>query len=123
MSFRVIALLIAAGAAKSGAAPDPVPDAGRGRQVYALCAACHDPAAANRAGPSLVGIVGRKAGTAPGFRYSRAMKRSRIVWDDSSLGAYLADPQGAVPGGAMPFPGLPDERKRADLIAYLKTLR
>jgi cytochrome c len=58
-----------------------------------------------------------------GFRYSRAMKNSNIVWDEKSLDAFIAAPQKALPGTTMPFSGLPDQQERVDLIAYLETLK
>jgi cytochrome c len=98
-------------------------DLEKGRQIFASCGVCHAVTAENKTGPGLLRIVGRKAGTGPGFRYSRAMKRAKIVWDANTLDAYLADPQGTVPGNTMPFPGLPNDRQRKDLVAYLQTLR
>jgi cytochrome c len=67
--------------------------------------------------------VGRKAGSVSGFRYSRALKSAGIVWNDATLDAFLAEPQTAFPGNAMPFPGMPDAAQRLALIAYLKTLK
>jgi len=98
-------------------------DPSRGERIFGACSVCHDTGGANRTGPGLFRVIGRKAGTAPGFRYSRAMKRSKIVWDENSLDAYLSDPQGLVPGNVMPFPGLSEDRQRKDLIAYLETLK
>lgn len=60
---------------------------------------------------------------ASGFRYSNAMKRANITWDEKTLDAYLDDPQKVVPGSVMPFSGIADAQERADLIAYLKTLK
>jgi cytochrome c len=94
-----------------------------GRQVYAQCAACHSIDGSARTGPTLKGIFGRKAGMVVGFRYSRAMQRANIVWDDKSLDAYLDRPQQEVPGNTMPFAGIADAKQRADLVAYLQTLR
>jgi cytochrome c len=74
-------------------------------------------------GPTLKGIIGRKSGTVPGFRYSRAMKNAAITWDEVSIDRYLSNPQDVVPGNIMPFSGVPDAAQRANLIAYLKTLR
>ena len=99
------------------------PDANRGKQVYAACAACHSPDQPTKLGPDLRSVMGRTAGTRPDFRYSRAMKNSKIVWTGESLDQYLADPQGTIPGNAMPYPGLPDDKQRQDVIAYLKTLK
>jgi len=73
----------------------------------------------NILGPSLAGIIGRKAGAEPGYSYSPAMKQENIVWDTNTLDRYLADPQKMVPGNKMPFPGLKTEQDRADVIAYL----
>jgi len=72
----------------------------------------------NILGPSLAGIVGRKAGSEPGYSYSPAMKQANIVWDAKSLDAYLNDPQKVVPGNKMPFPGLKTDTDRADVIAF-----
>ena len=99
------------------------PDAAEGKKVYATCIACHAVDKTNKLGPGLAGLMGRKVGTAEGFRYSRAMKKSVLIWDEKTLDAYLANPQGTLPGSVMPFPGLPDAGQRADLIAYLKTLQ
>lgn len=98
-------------------------DAEHGKSVFQACAACHATDHANRVGPGLEGIVGRMAGTVPGFRYSNAMKNAGIVWDDKWLNAYLESPQKAVPGNRMPYPGLKDATDRADLVAYLATLK
>jgi cytochrome c len=87
------------------------------------CAACHSVDGTNGTGPTLKGIIGRKSGTVPGFRYSRAMKGAAIIWDEGSVDRYLSNPQDVVPGNIMPFSGIPDAAQRANLIAYLKTLR
>jgi cytochrome c len=94
-----------------------------GKKVFAQCSVCHSTDGTNGVGPTLQGIVGSKAGAVPGFRFSRAMKGSNIVWDDESLDAYLTEPQKAIPGNVMPFSGLADAKERADLIAYLRTLQ
>ena len=94
-----------------------------GRQVFAQCAACHSVDGRNGVGPSLQGVLGRPAGSVPGFRYSRALKTSGKTWDADTLSAYVANPQAVVPGNHMPFSGLPDAGQRADLLAYLATLK
>jgi cytochrome c len=104
----------------AGAAETP-PSIKNGRNVFASCVACHDPGLPTKIGPDLRGVLGRKSAAVPGFRYSRAMKNARIVWDETTLDAFLAEPQEVVPGNAMPFPGLPVPADRRDLIAYLKT--
>jgi cytochrome c len=97
-------------------------DAGAGAKDFVICKACHQvgPGAKVAIGPVLNGVVGRKAGTYPGFEYSPANKDSGIVWTPEELDKYLTDPQGVVPGTKMIFPGLKDEKKRKDVIAYLE---
>jgi cytochrome c len=101
----------------------PAQDAAAGKAAFAGCAACHSVDGSNGAGPSLQGVVGRKAGVLAGFRYSRAMKAAGTTWDAASLDAYIADPQKLIPGNVMPFSGMPDAKERADLVAYLGTLK
>jgi nitrite reductase (NO-forming) len=97
-------------------------DSAAGRQVFRKCQACHSvEPGKNMLGPSLGGIIGRKAGTAPGYSYSPAMNDASIVWDAKSLDAYLTEPEKVVPGNKMPFPGLKTDQDRADVIAYLAT--
>jgi cytochrome c2 len=97
-------------------------DPARGQKRFEECAACHtiEPAS-NNVGPSLAGIIGRRAGDLADFRYSPAMKRSGITWTPETLDTYLADPQKVVPGNRMPYAGLTDAEARADLIAYLRS--
>jgi cytochrome c len=92
---------------------------------FAICSACHTTTTdgANSMGPNLRGVVGRKAGTAPGFQYSAAMKKSGIRWTPQELNAFLADVPAKVPGTLMPFPGLPDAQDRQAVIAYLQSLK
>lgn len=95
-------------------------DAAAGRQVFRKCQACHSiEPGKNILGPSLAGLMGRKAGAVDGYNYSPAMKQANITWDPKTLDAYLADPGKTVPGNKMPFPGLKTEHDRADVIAYL----
>ena len=105
-------------------AEKPVGDASRGKIVFARCAACHDVVAgANRIGPTLKGVYGRRAGSLQGFAYSSALKKKAPLWDNTTLDAYLAAPMKFVPGTKMAFSGLPVPGQRADLIAYLKSTR
>src|SRR5262245_37585303 len=95
-------------------------DTAAGRQVFRKCQACHSlEPGKNMLGPSLGGLMGRKAGSEAGYNYSSAMKQANIIWDTKTLIAYLADPQKIVPGNKMPFPGLKTDHDRADIIAYL----
>jgi len=100
-------------------------DAAAGEKVFFVCRACHEigPGAKIAIGPALNGIVGRKAGTFPGFAYSDANKSSGIVWTAEELNRYLANPQKVVPQTKMAFPGLPSEQKRKDVIAYLEQFK
>ena len=91
-----------------------------GARIYNQCKACHAlEAGVNRVGPSLADIEGRAAGTVDGFRYSDALKNSGISWDAATLGEYLADPRGYIPGNRMAFRGIRDEGQRAAVIEYL----
>jgi cytochrome c len=106
-------------AATAAAAPDAA-TLKRGEEVYARCAACHA-VEANRTGPQHCGLFGRRAGTAPGFDgYSKAMRASGIVWDEKTLNVFLKDPIKTVPGTAMGYAGVKDDKERADLIAWLR---
>jgi cytochrome c len=98
-------------------------DVDAGRHAYEQCIACHASSASNGVGPGLQGIVGRASASATGFRYSPAMKRAKLTWDEKTLDAYLQNPQTVVPGNLMPFSGVEDSKQRADLIAYLKTFK
>ena len=92
------------------------------------CAICHSDSLGPgntliiKQGPTLLGVMGRKAGTSPHFNYTQALKDSGLVWDAPALDRFLTDPAKAVPGTTMPIP-LPDAGIRADLIAYLATLK
>jgi cytochrome c len=95
-------------------------DAARGEQRFEDCVACHSTErGVNKLGPSLNGVLDRKAGELADFRYSPAIKRSGITWTAQTLDTFIADPQQAVPANRMPYAGMPDARDRADLIAYL----
>lgn len=97
-------------------------DAARGGALFRACVACHSLTPdRNMTGPSLAGIMERKAGSLASFqRYSPALKSSNLVWDATSLDAWLKAPPSLVPNNRMVFPGIPDARQRADLIAFLQ---
>ena len=98
-------------------------DATAGKAVFnSRCATCHttEPGV-NKIGPSLVGIVGSKSGTVPGFDFSAGMKNADITWDDAELDKFLANPSGDVHGTKM-FVNLPSESDRQNVIAYLHSL-
>jgi cytochrome c len=96
-------------------------DAAAGEKVFAACRTCHVfDEGVNRVGPSLHKVVGRKSGSVPGFAYSDANKNSGVTWTPDVLFNYLKDPKGFMPGTKMNFPGVKDDQKRADLVAYLE---
>jgi cytochrome c len=96
-------------------------DAAHGQVVFNKCKACHTvDEAKNKVGPYLVGVFGRPAGTAEGFKYSQAMKDSGITWDEQTLAEYLANPRGFIKGNRMAFVGLKNQQDVIDVIAYLK---
>ncbi len=102
----------------------PAGDPARGAAAFRQCAACHSlEPGLHLTGPSLARILGRSAGTAEGFpRYSDALKKSGIMWNEKTLHEFLKNPQDLIPGNLMPFPGMQNEKERADLLAYLKAV-
>jgi nitrite reductase (NO-forming) len=97
-----------------------VGDVATGKLVFRKCQACHSlEPAKNGLGPSLAGLIGKKASSVPNYNYSPAMKGSNLTWDVGTLDAYLSDPQKLVPGNKMPFPGLKTENERNAVIAFL----
>ena len=120
--MRFTTALVAASVLAIPAAP--AADAKQGEKVFEECRACHVlERASNGVGPSLIGVVGRKAGELDDFRYSPAMKRSNLTWTRQNLDAFLADPQKVVPANRMPYSGLPDQGDRAALIEFLQGLK
>jgi cytochrome c len=124
ISSRLLAasamLLLATGAA---AGEMPAGDATAGAGIFRKCAACHHlDRDEKKIGPSLMGVIGRQAGTWDGFRYSPAMVEAGangLVWSPDVLFEYLIKPRDYVKGTRMAFPGLPSEQDRADVIAYI----
>ena len=95
-------------------------DVDRGKVVFEQCAACHSvDGSGDYDGPSLKGVIGRKAGSLEDYRYSAAMKRSGVTWDAATLDTYVTDPQAFIPGNRMAFAGIADKAERDDLLAYL----
>jgi cytochrome c len=99
-------------------AADPI----HGKELFIACLACHTEHA-DALGPSLKAVVGRKAGSLEGFRYSNAMLRSGIIWDDANLRDYLRDPQSKIRGNHMPFSGFANASDADDVVAYLNTYK
>lgn len=127
---RWLLCLTSAGALNHAVAQDAITgDVGRGRTYFQnTCAICHTArlgpgnTVINKQGPSLVGSVGRRAGTGLGFNYSKALSDYGVVWDAATLDHFLAAPAQAVPGTLMVMP-TPDATNRANVIAYLSSLR
>lgn len=117
------ALLIAAGFIAAGPGRSYAQDAAAGEKVFVQCKACHQAGdkAKNAVGPVLNGLFGRKAGSVEGFTYSNANKNSGITWDEATFAEYIKNPKAKIPGTKMVFPGIKDEQKVKDLIAYLHT--
>ena len=115
-----VVLLLAAAAPGAHSA-----DVEAGKRVFQRCASCHSvgPNARSNFGPQLNGIVGRRAGSAPDYAYSKAMKNSGVVWTEKNLAAFVRDTDDVVPGNKMRFWGISNEKQIANLLAYLRTLR
>ena len=112
---------IASIAAITAATPALSADANHGKELYQTCIACHSDKP-DAIGPSLKGVVGRKAAALDDFRYSAPMRRANLTWDDANLRAYISDPQATVQGNRMPFGGVREAQDVDDIVAYLKTL-
>ena len=104
------------------AAPAQAGDATAGEKVFKRCKACHYiDRKKNKSGPHLVNVVGRAAGAVDGFKYSKAMAGSGLVWDEATLAGFLAKPKKYLKGTKMSFAGLKKESDIANVIAYLKS--
>lgn len=119
----VLALLLMAGSLPAIAqSSDDTSTVARGKALYeSRCVACHS-VDANRVGPAHLGVVGRKAGSAPGFDYSKAVAGSPVIWTHANLLAWLADPEAVIPGQQMGY-SLGEARDREDVVAYLAALK
>ncbi|MEZ5614801.1 MAG: c-type cytochrome [Rhodocyclaceae bacterium] len=117
MFMALAGLVASAGAYAAG-------DATRGAQAFRACAACHSLSPGeHRTGPSLAAVYGRRAGSAADFRrYSEALRKADLVWNEKALDAWLRNPAAFIPGSTMAYGGLPDARARGDLIAYLRAV-
>ena len=99
-------------------------DEAAGKKVFSKCAVCHSSQQGKTLmGPSLFGLVGRHSASVEGYPYSEAMKKVDKTWDEPTLDAYLTNPKAMVSGTKMAFVGLPSPEDRANVIAYLSTLK
>jgi cytochrome c len=117
-----IGLVVAALAASPAVSLSWAADAEHGKALYQACVACHNDNS-NAIGPSLKGVFGRKSGALEDYRYSPAMLRANLTWDEPNLKAYIADPQAKIKGNRMPFGGISDPKDLDDVVAYLKVLK
>jgi cytochrome c len=125
MTLRFTLLCSALAVLAFNAPPANAADAKSGQAVFSRCMACHTDkkGAPNGVGPNLFGVVGRKAGTVADFSFSSALKNSNIVWTNQKLDAWIENPMKMMPGTRMAFAGIADPKQRADLVAYLDTLK
>lgn len=120
------AAVIAATLASVGAVQ--AQDAARGKQLADPCFACHTETSGEEPGPgpTLAGVAGAKAASRPNFEYSDAFQGAAakgVVWTDAALDRFLANPEVDVPKNKMAYPGIASAKDRADIVAYLKTLK
>jgi len=122
---KFVAIALAAAMALASGSAMAAGDAAKGKKVFKKCKVCHtsNKGGKNRVGPNLFGIVGAKAGSVQGYRYSKAMKGSGLTWDEATLDKFLKKPKKFVKKTKMGFSGLKKDAQRADIIAYLKTLK
>ncbi len=121
-------VMMAVLAALPGTALAQAGDAAAGQRVFNQCRACHTTNEGGRSGvgPNLWGIVGRKAGSIEGFRYSanmRELAEGGLEWNEDRLRAYVRNPKEVVPRGTMTFAGIRNDTQVNDLMAYLATLK
>ena len=97
-------------------------DAAAGEKTFLKCRACHQigETAKNGVGPVLNGVIGRPAGTYPGYSYSEANKTSGLTWNEATFQEYIRNPKAKIPGTKMSFPGLTNDADVANVLAYLK---
>ena len=114
-------LLLSLALALSAISSAQAQDVAAGEKLFLQCRACHQvgDTAKNAVGPVLNGLFGRKAGMVEGFTYSPANKNSGLTWVEATFREYIKDPKAKIPGTKMVYPGVKDEKKVDDLIAYL----
>jgi cytochrome c len=117
-----VSLMLGMQCALAQTTPAPADSAIKGKALYdARCSACHS-VDAHRVGPMHLGVVGRKAGSAVGYKYSEALRKSKIVWNQDTLVAWLTNPEALIPGQRMGY-AMDNAQDREDVVAYLATLK
>ena len=116
LALASVACLLSVASARADGDPD------MGKRQFAPCSACHtvEEGGPDKVGPNLHGVIGRKAGSKPGFAYSDALKNSGITWDEAKIDEWIKKPAALVPGTKMAFIGVSNDAVRANIIAYLK---
>lgn len=106
---------------KAGMSPLEAERFDRGRRMATPCWTCHDiTGEAAKLGPSLSGLFGRRVGSLAGYGYSDAFRAADFVWNEREISAFLADPQGFLPGTRMLSPGVRDREQRDELLFFLR---
>ncbi|MBI1244038.1 MAG: c-type cytochrome [Alphaproteobacteria bacterium] len=126
MKQRIVISALFAAVTVLASLPAHAQDAAAGESVFKkVCSTCHNPTVdgPRKLGPTLHGVVGRKAASVEGFRYSSAKRPADLAWTPDKLDVYLKDPRGFMPGTTMAYAGLKNDADRANLIAYLQTLK
>ncbi len=123
-TLKLVSMLVASSAVFVTSQALAQGDVEKGKKIAKKCLACHtlNEGGKNKLGPNLFGVLGRKAGSVEGYKYSRAMSGSGIVWDEATFTDFIAKPKKVVKGTKMGFAGIKKATKRSDLLAYFKTL-
>jgi cytochrome c len=125
MNIRSLATVLTLGVLALATNTQAAGNAANGASVFDRCVICHSNSkgAPAKIGPNLFGVAGRKTGRQADFSYSAALKASGIVWTNDKLDAWIASPSTLVPGNRMAFAGIANTQQRADLVAYIDTLK
>lgn len=120
--MKIASILLFLGWSAVALGPARAQDAASGERLFNQCRACHQvgETAKNTVGPILNGFLGRKAGEREGYSYSPAMKSSGLTWDEATFAEYIQNPRAKVPGTKMIYAGIKEEKRIADLLAFLK---
>jgi cytochrome c len=117
---QLSAIILLAGVGMAGSVQ--AQDLEAGQKSFNKCRACHQvgEGAKTTVGPQLNGLFGRTAGSAEGYNYSEANKKSGLTWDEANFATYIKDPKAAMPGNKMALAGIKNDQEIADLTAFLK---